>query len=324
MNVFEDCESTKYETIRYHIATIQKGVPMQENLSLYHIFYTVARTGNISGAAKELFISQPAISKSIRKLEENLNTILFLRNSRGVTLTRDGELLYTHVRSAFDSLSLGEQLLARNHELGISQLRIGASTTLSKYVLLPRLKTFIRQHPNVKVTITCQSTHRTLALLEEQKIDVGLVGKPKAVRGYSFLPVQTIQDTFAASPSYLEHLFVRTSPEHLFEAATFMLMDEENITRQYVNSQLREHHIELSNILEVSTMDLLIEFARIGLGIGCVIRDFVLQDLQNKTLQEVHTGVTFPKREIGIAFRREHQSLPVIQNFLKTMSPSEI
>src|SRR5699024_5973787 len=115
----------KYETIRYHIATIQKGVPMQENLSLYHIFYTVARTGNISGAAKELFISQPAISKSIRKLEENLNTILFLRNSRGVTLTRDGELLYTHVRSAFDSLSLGEQLLARNHELGISQLRIG-------------------------------------------------------------------------------------------------------------------------------------------------------------------------------------------------------
>lgn len=292
---------------------------MQESLSLYHIFYTVARTGNISGAAKELFISQPAISKSIRRLEENLNTVLFLRGSRGVTLTRDGELLYEHVRNAFASLTLGEQLLAHNHELGISQLRIGASTTLSKYVLLPRLKDFIRNHPNVRVTITCQSTYRTLELLEEQKIDVGLVGKPRNTRGYSFLPVQTIQDTFAASPSYLKHLFARASKEHLFEAATFMLMDEENITRQYVNGQLREHRIELANTLEVSTMDLLIEFARIGLGIGCVIRDFVLGDLNSGTLLEVDTGIAFPKREIGVVFRREQQSLPVVQSFLRTI-----
>lgn len=292
---------------------------MQENLSLYHIFYTVASEGNISAAAKRLYISQPAISKAVRKLEENLNAVLFIRSSRGVSLTREGELLYRHVQSAFDELSAGERLLAHNQELGISQLRIGASTTLSKYVLLPRLKDFIRLHPNVRVTIACQSTHQTVALLAENKIDIGLVGKPKGMRGFCFLPVQSIQDTCAASPAYLSHLFCRAAPETLFESATFMLMDEENITRQYVNSQLKEQHIELSSVLEVSTMDLLIEFARIGLGIGCMIRDFVLSDLKSGTLKEVETGIVFPKREIGFIFRKENQSLPVIQNFLSSV-----
>ena len=80
---------------------------MEKNLSSYRIFYAVANTENISRAAKELYISQPAISKSIQKLEENLGVKLFERSSRGVTLTPEGELLYTHVKSAFETLSLG-------------------------------------------------------------------------------------------------------------------------------------------------------------------------------------------------------------------------
>ncbi|NCC45150.1 MAG: LysR family transcriptional regulator, partial [Clostridia bacterium] len=96
---------------------------MEQNLSLYYIFHTVARKGNISGAAKELFISQPAISKSIRKLEENLGTVLFKRSSRGVTLTSEGELLYRHTTEAFTSLQIGEETLARHQALGIAQLR---------------------------------------------------------------------------------------------------------------------------------------------------------------------------------------------------------
>lgn len=290
---------------------------MEENLSLYHIFYVTAREGNISRAARELFISQPAISKAIRKLEENLETVLFIRTSRGVTLTQEGELLYRHVSRAFDSLHSGEALLERNRKLGVSQLRIGASITLCRYLLLPHLHRFVNTHPHVKVSISCQSTFQTLSLLDENKIDIGLVGEPSTLRGTIFYPLLKIQDTFVASPSYLENLTLREGTQDLLDTAAFMMMDEENITRQYINQAFSQNQRKPSNMLEVSTMDLLIDFAKIGLGIACVIREFVEQELDGRTLVEVPLGLTFPPRQVGFVCRKDQQKLPVIRSFLE-------
>ncbi len=103
---------------------------MNQNLSSYRIFYTVANTGNISKAAKELYISQPAISKSIQKLEEGVGCKLFSRSSRGVVLTDEGQLLYGHVKEAFETLTLGEDKLKRSIDLGVGHLQIGVSSTL--------------------------------------------------------------------------------------------------------------------------------------------------------------------------------------------------
>ncbi|HIV24315.1 MAG TPA: LysR family transcriptional regulator [Candidatus Scatomonas pullistercoris] len=290
---------------------------MNQALSQYYIFYVAARCGNISRASRELFISQPAVSKSIRKLEQSLHTVLFRRGPRGVLLTEDGELLYRHVSEAFASLETAEQSLERKHALGISHLRIGASTTLCKYVLLPYLQRFIQLHPHVKITITCQSTYRTLALLQEEKIDVGLVGRPASLKGCEFRPLQSIQDTFVATAAYLSNLSLREAGSSLFHTATFMMLDEENITRQFINNYFQEQGIELRNILEISTMDLLIEFARIGMGAACVIREFVQADLDGGNLVEVPLGIRFPAREIGFAWTKESRELAPVREFLE-------
>ena len=251
---------------------------MQDNLSLYHIFYTVARTGSISHSSRELYISQPAISKAIQKLEQNLDTI-------------------------------------HNRSLDIPKLRLGASSTLTRYVLLSHLEKYISRFPHVRITISCQSTYQTLHLLDEEKIDLGLIGRPQKLRGYYFHPLLKIRDTFVCTRQYLENQKKLYPDEPLIQAATFMMLDEDNITRQTVNAQLKEHHVELSHILEVTTMDLLIQFAEIGLGIACVIRDFVKKELEEGTLVEVPVGFSFPPREIGFVCRQKDANLDLIVPF---------
>lgn len=290
---------------------------MQENLSLYHIFYTVGKMGSISGAAKELYISQPAVSRAISKLESNLDTELFKRNSRGVTLTPDGLTLYEKVKDAFSLLSEGEGEILHNRSREIPHLRLGASSTLCRYVLLSHLKPYITAHPQVRISITCQSTYQTLKLLEDKKIDLGLVGRPQKLAGIHFEPLMNINDTFVATQTYLNTQQELYPAEPLFHTATFMLLDEENISRQSVNATLKEHRLELGHILEVTSMDLLIQFARIGLGVAGVIRQFVAEELADASLVEVPLGFTFPDREIGFACRSGEEELPLLRYFFR-------
>lgn len=290
---------------------------MDQNLSLYKVFYTVANTGNISKAAAELFISQPAISKSIRKLEQNLEVTLFSRNSRGVQLTEEGEILYDYVQKAFYSLQLGEAQLKKINELGVGHLRIGVSTTLCKYVLLDYLKEFTIAHPHIRMTIECQSTNHTLQLLRENKIDLGLIGRPERLHHVRFASVGEIEDIFVSTKSYLENLALRTSQQDdILRTSALMLMDKENITRQYIDDYLSLHHIENNNVLEASAMDLLIEFAKIGLGVACVIRQFVAQELKEGTLVEIPLEIPIHKREIGFAYLADFQANPAIREFI--------
>lgn len=276
---------------------------MEQNLSQYRIFYAVAKTGNISRAARELFISQPAISKSISKLEESLGVPLFTRNSRGVTLTVEGQVLFQHVSNAFDTLNRGENELKRIRNFNIGQLKLGVSNTLCKYILLPYLKEFIAQYPHIQILIDSQDTARTISMLEQQKLDVGLIAEPKSRRSLSFLPVMQITDSFVCTRSYLENLKIREGEmADLFEAGTTLLLDRNNMTRIHVDAYFAEHGIEPKQILEATTMDLLIEFAKTGLGIGCVIREFVRDELEDGSLIEIPLETPIKPRLIGFAY----------------------
>ena len=295
---------------------------MNQNLSSYRIFYTVANTGNISKAAKELYISQPAISKSIQKLEESVGCKLFSRSSRGVVLTDEGKLLYEHVSEAFETLTMGEEKLKRSIELGVGHLKIGVSSTLCKYLLLPYLKEFIRQNPHISISISCQSTNDTLKLLEDNKIDIGLIGKPENLKNIHFDFLEEIEGIFVAAKDYLRNLKARgIQKDHILQSSTLMLLDKNNMTRQYIDDYLQENQIIIKDSIDISDMDLLIDFARIGVGVACVIKNFVREDLENGTLVEIPLGFPIHKREVGFAYKtttKPSKSLAEFIHFYKT------
>lgn len=276
---------------------------MEQNLSQYKIFYEVAKAGNISKAAKELYISQPAISKSISKLEVSLGVSLFTRNSRGVQLTSEGDLLFHHTESAFEALSRGENELKRIKDFNIGHLRIGVSNTLCKYILLPYLKGFIEKYPHVKITIESQSTTHTISMLEQQHIDLGLIAEPSSRKPLIFVPVMDIQDIFVSTKPYLDNLYLREGRNtDIFQTGNILLLDRNNMTRKYIDEYLSEHQIVPGQVLQVNTMDILIEFAKIGLGIGCVIREFVQEELDKESLVTLPMKWPIKKRTIGFAY----------------------
>ncbi|MCI5516544.1 LysR family transcriptional regulator [Roseburia sp. MUC/MUC-530-WT-4D] len=300
---------------------------MNQNLSSYRIFYTVANAGNISKAAKELYISQPAISKSIQKLEESLGCKLFSRSSRGVVLTEEGNLLYGHVRDAFETLTLGEDKLKRSIELGVGHLRIGVSTTLCKYMLLPYLKEFIKRNPHISISINCQSTNETLKLLDDNKIDIGLIGKPDNLKNIQFYYLDNIKDIFVATGDYLSHLSQRGIKEdEILQNSTLMLLDKNNMTRQYIDDYLQENQITVADSIDISNMDLLIDFAKIGVGVACVIKSFVKKELEDGTLTEIPLGIPIHEREVGFAYKsnlKPSKSLQTFIDFYENYHPEE-
>lgn len=271
-------------------------------LNLYNIFLAVAQTKSLSAASKRLFISQPAISKAIKQLETELGTSLFFRSSRGVQLTDDGELLYSHIFTAFNEINIGEQLLNSRKRLGIGRIRFGASNTLCKYILLPKLQKYVRKNPHISISINCQSSIHTKALIDNRDIDIGLIATPDSQKGLKLFSAGSIHDTFVASPGYIKNLLLRenTSMNNLFHGANLMLLTRDNVTRTYVDSYLNDNILSQTTLMEIGSMDLLIEFAKTGLGIGCVIREFVKNELESGALMEVTPpNLNIQKREVS-------------------------
>ena len=274
---------------------------MEQHLAQYRIFFEVAKAGSISKAAKLLYISQPAISKSILRLEENLEIALFTRTSKGVSLTPEGQIFYEYLQNAFSAIEAGETHLAKIKQFNIGKITVGTSNTLCKYILLPYLNRFMKENPHTMVSIFTQSSDETSFLLSENKIDIGLVAKPSRTQSMSYISIMEIHDIFVASPAYLSSL------KHIFNNnldplrdGNIMMLDKNNATRRFIDSCIEGSKLQLNQSIETGNMELLIEFAKTGIGIACVIKEFIQKELEEGTLIEIEMppDLYIPKREI--------------------------
>ena len=294
---------------------------MEQNLSTYRIFFEVAKQGNISKAAESLYISQPAISKTIVRLEDNLNVKLFKRNSRGVSLTEEGEVLFRHVQEAIHHIEEAENALQKMKDYHIGHLDIGASTTLCRYILLPYLKKFMEEFPNIQINLKNQDSAKNIQVLEAQDIDIALVAIPKHLSpNQKVILEQEVEDIFVASPKYIENLkALHGNNFSLFQNATVMLMDDKNVSRHYIDMYIRENQLDFKQVIALNTMDLLIDFAKIDMGISCVIRSFVEKDLENGSLMQIDIAPPIPRRKIGFMYHANNcsKSLESFLSFLE-------
>ena len=272
------------------------------DLNLYRVFFVVAKCKNISHAAEVLFVSQPAVSKSIKTLENTLNVSLFSRSSKGVALTPEGAILLNHIKNAFDEFSLGENILEKLKNKEIGNINLGVSTTIGKSYFLPKFQEFIKEYPYFKIKIINKPTLDTIKLVQEDKLDLGIIGTNSHEDDLEFIKLGEIHDILVASNRYLEN-FNLDSLDDIFIKGSFMLLESPNSTREFINNYFAKQNLIITPDIEASNMDFLIECAKIGLGITSVIKEFSHEDLENKTLVELPLDIPIPPRYIGVIYK---------------------
>ncbi len=282
---------------------------MDINYELYKVFYHVAITLSFSEASKQLFISQSAVSQSIKVLEKKLNQPLFIRSTKKVQLTPEGEILFKHIEPAMNLIRRGENQLLEANTLHGGQLRIGASDTICRYYLVPFFKEFHTRYPNVHIKVANQTSIACAKMLENGQVDFILTNYPNSSlsNANSIRTLREFSDVFVTNARSFPLNGRKVSLQELQEHPILML-DRKSTTSEFLHQMFQKNQLDLVPEIELTSNDLLIDLARIGLGIAfvpdfCIPKDdpelFVL-DLEEE----------LPRRQIVVAC---NESLPISQ-----------
>lgn len=272
---------------------------MASKLDLYRVFSIVGKNESFSRAAKALFMTQPAVSQSIAQLERELDTRLFNRTPKGVTPTTEGSLLLEYVNSAINLIEIGEEKIAEFKNLTTGELRIGVGDTISKYFLLPQLEAFRNRYPNVKLKIENGTTDALISFIKSGEVDLGICNLPVMDATLDVRPCLEIHDTFVYGDKYRKLLARPIGFEELAKLPLIFLEPSSN-SRKYVEDFLLSKGVKISPEFELGSHDLVVEFARINMGIACVTREFTEEYLDRGILHEVQLKEQIPARSIGI------------------------
>ena len=272
---------------------------MKVNFELYKVFVKVADSGSLTKAAKELYLSQPAISKSIKQLEEQLGGKLFNRTTKGMELTKEGKMVYSYVKKATELIDMAEYRHSRLRNISTGLVNIGASDTICKGYLLPIIKSYHKKYPDILFNVTNRTTRETISLLKTGKVDIGFVNLPIIDSYLDIKPVIKTEDIFVCDKEMFAKIDHPLSFEELNDYPLVILETLSN-SRQQVDRFIESKGVRLKPQIELGSLELVADFARIGYGIGLVTREFVKQDLENGELFEVPLVEKLPIRDIGL------------------------
>ena len=281
---------------------------MLTKLENYRVFCKVAQHKSFSGAAQELFLSQPAVSQSVRQLEEQLGMQLFVRSSKKVELTPQGSILYEYASSALGLLESAEQQLSGLQTLGAGQLRLGAGDITARHLLLPALERFHQLYPKVHLSIFNRTSASSLELLHAGRIDAAFVNLPIEDDRITVHWESPVQDIFVAGQKFAELKDKPLTARQLARLPLIMLEHKAN-SRVYLQPEI-----------ELASYELMGELARINLGVSCMVRQFCRQELQSGKLFELSLTEPVPPRSIGMVSLKGVSLPPSVSRFVELMN----
>ena len=275
---------------------------MAVKLELYRVFKEVADSGNISVAAKNLYISQSAVSQSIKQLETALQARLFARNPRGVTLTGEGQMLYQYVRSALGLLATGEDKLTQAQQLLLGTLVIGASDTVTSFFLTPYLDAFHRKYPGIRLKIVSGRSAKVLSMLKSGAVDIAFASSPMD-SAMECWPCFSTHSVFVAGHEYpcdFDHVYSRQE----IAAFPLIMLERKASSRVFLEQEFLANGVSLNPEIELSSRNLLVSLASIGLGVAAVTEEFVQDALDAGTIRRLHTDFEIPARSLDMCTLR--------------------
>lgn len=266
-------------------------------LEQYKIFNEAASTLSFSQAAKNLYISQSAVSQTIHALEKELNTQLFIRKSKGVTLTKEGMLLHKNITEALSLITSVENELSHHHDLTSGELVIGAGDSICENFLVDLLKKFHQLYPSVKINVINGTSLETIDHLKEGKIDIAFINLPYQEESLEVKECFEIHDIFVSKDKD-EHIY---SYQELVKK-DLILLEKASNSRNFIDKYFAREGILLKPEMELGAHQLLLEFTHANLGIACVIKEFSQKELKQEKVYEMKLKKPLPSRNIGYAY----------------------
>lgn len=270
---------------------------MNIKLGQYKIFNEAASTLSFSLAAKNLFMTQSAVSQAINSLEKELDTTLFIRQAKSVTLTKEGLILHQHINNALELITSAENQIQNFKELKGGELVIGASDTISQYFLTPYLVLFHKQYPSVKIKVLNRTSLEMIELMKSGQIDLGFLNMPIVDDTLTIKECLKIHDIFVSANKDDK---VYSNKE--IAKMPLILIEKNTSSRQFIDKHFAKSGILLQTKIELGAHELLLKLAQVDLGISCVIKEFSMEYLSQGLIHEIKLEEPIPERSIAYAY----------------------
>lgn len=297
---------------------------MDVNYELYKVFYHVAKSLSFSDAAQELFISQSAVSQSIKVLERRLGQTLFTRSTKKVSLTKEGEILFKHIEPAIHLIVKGEGQLLSAKEAGGVQLRIAANDTICRYFLVPYFNKFHKQYPDVHIKVMNASSQHCAGFLDGNGADIIITNSPNPALNNTMgiVPIKEFKDIFIADKTAYPYEDRELTLREL-SALPILMLDKASTTSVFLHEQFLSHSIDLAPAIELSSNDLLVDLASIGLGIAFV-PDYCVTEQTPQNLYTLKIQEDIPSRKLVAAYDSGLPLTEPAKYFLELLQEAEL
>lgn len=291
------------------------------NLNLYKTFYNVAKIGNITETAKKMYTSQPALSRSIKKLEAELKVQLFFRTPSGMELTEKGKILFNHIEEAYDKIVLAEKELKLDKNLETGKMTIGIPSHIATHYLFNSLSNFHKSYPNIDITIISKTTTQMLKLLKNHEIDFIIDTAPIKADNNNFrvLQLTRYENCFFASKNNNYAKTLKLTSVKDLEEFPLVLPIEDTANRNNLNKIIKENNIKFNTVLNIHTSEMIIGAVKRGLGIGYVMKNLIENDLIRGDLEVINIKETLPTTEVELCYDKKNlnsTALFFIKNYL--------